>query len=400
MVELCDDITGYCVNVGRVIGKLYSGEKGPTIIFTAGIHGNEPSGIFAIDRVFSMIESEKIKFKGSVYGLSGNLSALSLGERYLKSDLNRLWTYERMNSLKSKLNGNYVDDEREQVELFNEIQNILKTESGPFYFFDLHTTSSETNPFLTVNDCLVNRKFANLFPIPMILGIEEYLDGPLLSYINELGYVAFGFEGGSHNDHSSIDNHEAFILLSLVYSGSIRKKSIDYYKYYDRLAKTSHDSHEIFEIFYRFEIDDIGKFRMKPGFVNFQKIRKGTYIAKYNGVKIKAKESGRVFMPLYQNQGEDGFFLIREVNPFFLHLSARIRKMKLDRMLPLLPGVKWFDKEDGVLEVNTKIARFFARKFFHLFGYRAKSISQNKYLMRNREKASRSKDYENERFYQ
>ena len=131
---------------------------------------------------------------------------------------------------------------------------------------DLHTTSSETIPFLTVNDSLLNRKFTKQYPVPIVLGIEEHLDGPLLSYINELGYVAFGYEGGQHDDLSSIENHIAFIYLSLVFSESITKESINFQHYFELLAKTSIDSRDFYEIFYHYKIKETESFKMKPGF--------------------------------------------------------------------------------------------------------------------------------------
>ena len=55
--------------------------------------------------------------------------------------------------------------------------------------------------------------------MPIVLGIEEFLNGPLLSYINEMGYVAFGFEGGQHDSPLAYKNHKSFIYLSLLYAG-------------------------------------------------------------------------------------------------------------------------------------------------------------------------------------
>src|SRR5690606_7416931 len=117
-------------------------------------------------------------------------------ERFESEDLNRLWTRSRMKKLPTNPGSAENKDIAEQVEINKVIQTILTNEEGPFYFFDLHTTSSETLPFLTINDSLLNRAFTTQYPLPIILGIEEYLDGPVLSYINELGYVAFGFEAG------------------------------------------------------------------------------------------------------------------------------------------------------------------------------------------------------------
>ena len=44
--------------INRIIGKLEGKLPGPTIVFFAGIHGNENSGIFALKEVLSNIKSK------------------------------------------------------------------------------------------------------------------------------------------------------------------------------------------------------------------------------------------------------------------------------------------------------------------------------------------------------
>ena len=52
---------------------------------------------------------------------------------------------------------------------------------------------------------------------------------------------------------------------------------------------------------------------MEPGFVNFQAIEKGELLAYQNGQPVKSEWDAFIFMPLYQSQGNDGFFVIQEV---------------------------------------------------------------------------------------
>ncbi len=383
------------IKVNRLIGQLKGSQPGPTIIFTGGIHGNEPSGVFALQRVIKDLQEKNLPINGNIFAISGNLGALEKGERYEYQDLNRLWTSERMEQL---YKGN-IDikntDEDQQVKICKIIKSILDSETGPFYFMDLHTTSSETIPFLTVNDSLLNRKYTKQYPVPIVLGIEEHLDGPLLSYINELGYVAFGYEGGQHDDLSSIENHIAFIYLSLVFTGCINKKNIEFNHYYELLAKTSIDSRNFYEIFYHYKIKENESFKMKPGFFNFQKIKKKQNLASSNGDAVFSLKKGRMLMPQYQNQGDDGFFIIRRIHPFYLRLSRTIRKMRFDHILPILPGVHWFSEKRDALKVNRKIAWLFAKQFFHLMGYRSKRFNKTHLVVKNREAASKKEAYSN-----
>ena len=310
-----------------------------------------------------------------------------------------MWTSENMDLLVAGKLEVDCEDIAELVELYNLIQGILEKEPGPFYFMDLHTTSSETIPFVLVNDSLVNRKFTEQYPLPMILGIEEYLEGPLLSYINELGYVAFGYEAGQHDDLASIENHIAFIYLTLKFAGSISEEDINYYHYYEQLAKTSVDSKHVYEISYGFSIKEGDSFIMKPGFVNFQHVKKGQAMAVKNDIPVIASYTGRIFMPRYQDVGEDGFFEIRKVSPLMLRLSAVMRKIYLENLLVLLPGVKWESSKHDALMVDRKIARFFAKQFFHLLGYRSRRVNRAHLIMKNREAASREEEYYNTVWY-
>ncbi|HAB26876.1 MAG TPA: aspartoacylase, partial [Xanthomarina gelatinilytica] len=148
---------------------------------------------------------------------------------------------------------------------------------------DFHTTSSKTLPFITINDALINRKFSQQFPVPVVLGIEEYLKGPLLSYINQLGYVSLGFESGQHDELDAVLNCEAFIYLSLVFTQALDKDSIkDFQMHYNRLKHQSKNISEIFEITYLYKIKPQEHFKMLEGFKSFQAISKGTHLAQSN----------------------------------------------------------------------------------------------------------------------
>ncbi len=381
------------IKVNRIIGKIVGSHPGPTLIFTAGIHGNEPSGIFALQQVLEELKEKNTPIHGTIYALSGNLTALEEGTRYHHQDLNRIWTSDRMHKINDGVFNEDDKDILQQLDIYSTLSTILKKESGPFYFMDLHTTSSETIPFLTVNDSLLNRAFTKQYPIPIVLGIEEYLEGPLLSYINELGYVAFGFEGGQHDDLSSIENHIAFIYLSLLYTESIAIDTFNFQKYHDILAKTSVDTQDIFEIYFHYKIKEEEIFKMNPGFLNFQHINKGQELAKSNGSIVYAEKSGRMLMPQYQNQGNDGFFSIRKIPPIFLSLSKTLRNIRFDRILAILPGIKWQTEKHDALLVNRKITWLFAKQFFHLMGYRSREINKDYLLVKNREFASRNEEY-------
>lgn len=396
MIQAYNKAVDNTVKIDRILGKIEGTQKGPTIVFFGGIHGNETSGIFALKDVLSRTNPDKIK--GTVYGVSGNLKAIKQHQRYLDSDLNRLWTKQNIYSIKKKSDLNA--EELELLEILDLLSHILETQQPPFYFVDLHTTSSKTLPFITINDALINRKFSEQFPVPVVLGIEEYLTGPLLSYINQLGYVSLGFESGQHDAFSAITNHISFIYLTLVNSGTILSEDVEHYSKYCRtLEQEAQRKHGVFEIKYLYRIKKNEQFKMLEGFKSFEKIEKGTAIASSNTTKIKAPYSGNIFMPLYQEKGAEGFFIIRPIKPIALKLSSLLRKLKTDWILSLLPGISWLNKSEGVLQVNLEVARFFAKDFFHLLGYRNLEITDKHVRLNNRERLAKSAMYKNEYWF-
>ena len=129
--------------------------------------------------------------------------------------------------------------------------------------------------FISINDTLRNREEALKYPLPIILGVEEHLEGTILNYINHLGHISVGFEAGQHDAPSSIENQEAFIWTTLINIGCISEYDIlDGHIYTERLAKTTTEGKKIFEVRYKYTINDNEEFTMKPHYVNFQNVKK------------------------------------------------------------------------------------------------------------------------------
>lgn len=374
--------------VERIIGEFHGDEDGPVLVFFGGVHGNESSGVVALIEVMDEIKRTQPKIRGSIYAIVGNMSSLEKEQRFEKEDLNRIWTKERVQNVDKGL---YTDDElnadeREQLELYRIGKQIFKKHAHQVYCIDLHTTSAPTVPFITLNDTLINRDFATKFPVPVIIGIEEFIVGPLLSWVMEIGYPSLAFEAGEHYSEKSIKYHKAFVWLSLVHGGLIREEEApEFGKHHLILAASNSDHGRVFEVYHRKGVTPDENFEMKPGYANLQPVVKGEPLAHNIDGEIRSPEDGRVFMPLYQSQGSDGFFLAREVAPFWLKLSAGLRKMKFETVLTWLPGVRRDEKEKHTLIVNKSIAKFLAVEIFHLLGYRTKTRLKDELRFTKRE---------------
>jgi hypothetical protein len=355
----------------RKIDALHGKKRGPTVIFIAGLHGNEPSGIEAIKKVFAQLKSEQIPFRGSIIGLYGNIAALEKNVRFLEKDLNRIWTQQQVQEVLADDSSVNSTEQREQKSILFELDRIFEAYPPPYYFLDLHTTSAPTVPFLAISDSLKNRTAATHFPVPIILGIEEHVEGSFLNFINDLGHVALGFEAGQHADPVSIERHASFIWTTLHYAKLVRKRHIPAFEeHLKNLEAGSGLGGRFFEVSHREPANMQNGFQMEHGYKNFQWVTEGDRLARTKAGTIEAVHGGRVFMPLYQQQGEDGFFLINYVPRIWLVLSAALRKLRFEWLLSILPGVNRAPGKAEILRVNTNIARFLALEIFHLLGYR------------------------------
>lgn len=386
-------ITGEKTN--RIIGQIAGTKPGPTVVIFGGIHGNEPAGVVALEQVFRSLSTMNPEdLSGNVFALRGNLPALVQKKRFLEQDLNRMWTETSIRKITEKEEESLKPEEKELLQLGAKVEEILQKHEPPFYFIDLHTTSSETKPFITVNDALINRKFARLFKVPTILGIEEYLEGPLLSYINEKGHVCVGFESGSHESEESVLNNISLIWLVLWHSGIVTQLDLNKkQEHIEQLKRSSKGDHHFYEITHREIITEDDQFRMLPGFRNFQRIKKGRPLARNGDKEINADRNTLIFMPLYQEQGEEGFFYIRRIPGWVLRFSARIRFWNWHRWITYLPGVRWANGKKENILVDLRVARFFTRAFFHVLGYRNRTLQENYLLISNRELQAKTELY-------
>ncbi len=356
----------------HTIARLGDPHKGPLLIALGSIHGNEPAGSRALERVAAELKKRSLPARGCFVALRGNLSALAEQRRFLDTDLNRAWTPARLASLRDPLAGPPLDAEAvEQQELLAIIDGLLKGGTRRVFFLDLHTCSGDGPPFATVGDTLRNRRFALRLPVTLVLGIEEQIDGSLLEFINNQGHTTLGFEAGQHDDPKSEARHEALIWLALEAAGLLKPEAIPERALWQAvLEQPLARQPRVVEVRSRHHLEPGDAFVMQPGWASFQAVRVGELLAHDRSGEIRAKEAGMVLLPLYQGQGEDGFFIGRAVAPFWLSLSAVFRWLRLDRLIHWLPGVRRAPGDQTTVLVNRRVARWLAVEIFHLLGFR------------------------------
>jgi succinylglutamate desuccinylase len=304
----------------RVIGKYDVGNKGPLIICIGATHGNEPAGVRAIELVLKMLDVEHIKnhdftYQGRFVGIIGNLKAYDQKKRFLSKDMNRQFYLENIEALINK-----KDIEEEDEEVMGVIQfindEIKDYQPEQVVILDLHTTSSFGGIFTICNNCPEQIEVALGLHAPVVLGIAEGLVGTTLHYFNSnnLGVdtTCISFESGQHNESKSVNRAVAGVICMLREVGAVRHDDVEnlheiiLQSYADGLPKLT-------KLVDHFRIGPDDQFKMKLGYKNFQKITRGELLATLNGEDIFASQDGMILMPLYQDQGEDGFFIVQEI---------------------------------------------------------------------------------------
>ncbi|MBT0607943.1 M14 family metallopeptidase [Aequorivita echinoideorum] len=295
-------------NLPRVVGEYSSGNKGPLLFITGGVHGNEPSGVIALQNVFKILKDEKPEINGKVVGVIGNRDALKNGVRYIDEDLNRTWTVEN-------IEGN-IKDTYEKKEMFSIIEVLERFPEEDFtkrYFLDCHTTSAASEPYISVQEVNDNDAWAHQFPTYIIRGFSDIVLGCIDHYESRIGITGFVFEGGQHDSRISKVSHEGMIWLAIQNACGLNLELLRHYPESVKLLNKKKDSQKTFEIKHRYGLQPGDDFKMEAGYTNFQPIKKGELLAHHNGQSVFSEWDAYIFMPLYQAQGNDGFFVVEEV---------------------------------------------------------------------------------------
>jgi succinylglutamate desuccinylase len=356
--------------VGRVVGPL----PGATVIAVGGIHGNEPAGLRAAERVLARLADRGGLARGEVVVLAGNLAALRAGKRYLASDLNRRWSDEILRELRTRGGEEpsraEIPEDDEQRSLLERIEAARARARGPVFVADLHSSSAAGVPFVLFGDTLAQRRLVRAFPIPVVIGLEEQLDGSLSAYWTRCGCVTYACEGGQHDDPATIDHLAAVLTLTLDAAGVTgegwRRCSSEARAL---LRRCRGGLPPYLEVVSRHAISDADGFRMEPGFKNLGHAARGQLLARDAGGEIRAPDDGVVILPLYQGLGSDGFFWGHAMSRARMRADELLRRLHVDRLLPLLPGVTRDGHDPSRLLVR-EVGLRYPRGLLHTFGYR------------------------------
>jgi succinylglutamate desuccinylase len=313
------------MNKERIIGR-YEGKKGgPLLVVLGGMHGNEPAGIKAIDLMCKMLEVEPItnpsfEFEGIFMGLIGNLQAVKANKRFIKKDLNRQWEVNNVNRVMNADISTLEAEDLEMREILDIIhQEIKESKIEKLVVLDLHTTSSFGGIFTIPSSDPESLRIALELHAPVVKEMIKGIRGTTLHYfIPEnmgLDTVCVTFESGQHDEELSVNRAIAAITNCMRSIEMVQADHVEN-RHDTILIEYSRNLPKVSKLISRYGVTEEDQFRMVNGYKNFQFVKKGELLAEDRKGKIYASHDALILMPLYQKQGEDGFFLIEKIEGF------------------------------------------------------------------------------------
>lgn len=187
---------------------LESGVEGPNLLVFGGIHGDEPCGVYAIERFMKELSDGKWELlNGSITFAYGNLEALAQKKRYVDYNMNRMFGLESVGL--------------ESVE-YERVRMLETLFEGKDAFLDLHSASSKAPDFMMAEKNAFDLA-CSLGPSFVVSGWEKFADvgGDTECYANSLGLIGMTYEAGQHNDPLALENAYKVLLRFLAVYGVI-----------------------------------------------------------------------------------------------------------------------------------------------------------------------------------
>jgi succinylglutamate desuccinylase len=183
----------------------FSGEQaGPSLVILGGIHGNEPCGVYAVEKLLAMLTTgELVLTRGALTLITANTDALKQNVRFLVVNLNRLF----------KDNSSVVDCA--EIRRAEELKPLLSKAS---HVLDLHSTSQPSPPFIVCEEG--DKSFAERLGVDWIVtgwaALDPALDGDTCTWASKHGAQAVTLECGQHTDPTAPEFAFAAAMRALV----------------------------------------------------------------------------------------------------------------------------------------------------------------------------------------
>jgi succinylglutamate desuccinylase len=278
--------------VARVVGDA----DGPRVVFFSGIHGNEVSGVHAIEKLlFDFFAGVRVLKRGILTLVRANEQALAAERRYIKLNMNRLFREA------------YDDGVDRTCYEFLRTQQLKPLLEACDYFLDFHSAPSAQAPFLVAERKAVDF-YSKLGIGQIITGWSKFsagsIGGDTENFAGSHGAIAATLESGSHFDRSAIDVSCRTAIAVLQLLDMIEPASPE-----PVVEPTIVDMYAVVT-------KDFADFRYAGEVTNFRPLENGEVYAYQNGRPLTVAEDSYLLIPMKPEEtriGEEVGYLGRGV---------------------------------------------------------------------------------------
>lgn len=277
--------------------RIDSGHPGPRVTMFSGVHGDEVSGIHAIEKtLFDFVGGMRNLSVGSLTLVRANEEAIRAERRYVRLNMNRLFR------------ASYGDEIDRDAYEFRRTQELKPLLEACDYFLDFHSAPIADAPFLVAEQAAV--EFYRRLGISKIMtGWSKFsagaIGGDAENYANAHGAISATLESGSHFEKSSNDIAYAAAMSLLSILSMIK----DY-------EAPKPDSAAVVVDMYSVVIKDFVDFRYAGEVNNFKFLEQGEPFAFQNGRYLTVAEDSYLLIPMKPADtklGEEVCYLGRRV---------------------------------------------------------------------------------------
>ena len=205
------------------VAHLGSGE--PEVAILAAVHGDEPCGVRAVDRLLE----DRPDVKRPVKLVVANERALYEQVRYVDEDLNRAFPGDPDAD---------THEGRLAYELESELEGCLT--------FAMHSTQSHSEPFTVVNG--VTERTSEVcaqLPVTSIVDTGNFIEGRLFTSVETIE-VECGLQGSERAAENAYRLSRAFLTAVGALAGDTVSREIPVFRLVDRIPKERADEYEVF----------------------------------------------------------------------------------------------------------------------------------------------------------
>jgi succinylglutamate desuccinylase len=306
----------------RVICRYDGAEKGPLLICLGGVHGNEPAGVQAIHIIATLLDAEPainpgFVFKGRMVGISGNVQAISRGQRFIQADLNRSFKRDHVEMLLRQPRENLQNEAREVYDIVTAVNaEIEDYNPDKIVVLDIHSTSAHGGIFVIASQDAESIRIGKELHAPVILDFVQEVNGTTLGYFTRDNYhreiCTVVFECGQHEEPLSVNRAIAAIINCMRTIGCVSSDAVEN-KHDQLLHEFSQGLPKVARLVERYGIPQDGAFRMSRQYQNFEAVSAGEIVGFLEREPVKASHAGLILLPRLQDQGDDGYFIVTPV---------------------------------------------------------------------------------------